>query len=186
MFLKLLENRRSIRKYTSQAVGPETVDGLVEAALRSPSSMGSQPWEFIVVTQKDLLSDLARAKPHGATFLKDAPLGIVVCAAPSRSSVWVEDASIAATILHLAAASMGLGSCWIQIRERMHDENRTAGSFVAEVLGMPEELAVEAIVAVGYPAESKRPHAKGTLPYHRVHRERYGRLFSDGPGHVRD
>ena len=70
MFLPLIQNRRSIRKYQDKGVEAETIDLLVEALLRAPISMGKNSWEFVVVTDPSLLEKLSRAKPHGATFLK--------------------------------------------------------------------------------------------------------------------
>ena len=84
---------------------------------------------FIYIINKRLKRRLIKSiwcKPHGSTFLNDAPLGVVVCAEPEKSDVWVEDASIATIFIELAATSLGLGSCWIQIRERMHYEAQTA------------------------------------------------------------
>ncbi len=175
MFLSLIEKRRSIRKYQERPVEPEKIDDLMEAALRAPSSRGFNPWEFIVVTDKAMLEKLSAAKSHGSSFLKGAPLGIVVCADPERSDVWVEDASIASIFIHVAAASMGLGSCWIQIRKRMHDEAMTSEAYVREALGVPEKLRVGAIIAVGYPDEEKRPHGKATLQYEKLHWGLYGK-----------
>ncbi|GAG68481.1 unnamed protein product, partial [marine sediment metagenome] len=102
MFLSLVQQRRSIRRYLDKPVASEKIDRLVEAALRSPSSRGFNPWEFVVVTDNGLLKKLSKAKPHGASFLKNAPLGIVVCADPEKCDVWIEDAAIASIILHLA------------------------------------------------------------------------------------
>ncbi|MGD2125984.1 MAG: nitroreductase family protein, partial [Desulfobacteraceae bacterium] len=78
MFIPLVQKRRSIRKFQTKPVEAEKIDMLVEAALRSPSSMGNNPWEFIMVTDKSLLEKLSRAKQHGSAFLRNAPLGIVV------------------------------------------------------------------------------------------------------------
>jgi nitroreductase len=178
MFLSIIEKRRSIRKFTAQPVEREKVDQLVEAALRAPSSRGLNPWEFIVVTEKDLLTDLSTSKPHGASFLAGAPLGIVVCADPSKSDVWVEDAAIASVFIHVAAVSAGLGSCWIQIRKRMHDQTKTAEAHVREVLRMPDHLAVESIIAVGYADETKSGHPRQDLPYGKVYDNLYGREFA--------
>jgi len=174
MFLSLIERRRSIRKYTGKPVEAEKVDALVEAALRSPSSRGFNPWEFVVVTDKTLLEKLSKAKPHGASFLKNAPLGIVICADPEKCDVWVEDASIASIFIHLAAESMGLGSCWIQIRKRMHDQTTTAQAYIRGLLNIPKNLTVESIVAIGYPGEKKPPHRKEELQYKKVHYGLYG------------
>ncbi len=168
MFLDLITTRRSIRKFQSRPVPRETIALLIEAALRSPSSRGIEPWRFVVVDDPVLLEKLSRAKPHGAGFLKTAPLGIVVCADPSKSDVWVEDASIASVFVHLAAHDLGLGSCWIQIRKRARDDGKTAEAHVKEALSLPGHLTIESIIAIGYPDEVKAPHPKTSLPFHKI------------------
>ena len=175
MFLSLVEKRRSIRRYEDKPVEPEKIDRLIEAALRAPSSRGFNPWEFVVVADGVLLEKLSKAKPHGASFLKDASLGIVVCVDPEKCDVWIEDASIASIYIHLAAESMELGSCWIQIRKRMHDQTKTADQYIRELLNVPENLNVESIIAIGYPAEMKSPHSKEDLQYDKVHYNVYGK-----------
>jgi len=174
MFLSLLEKRRSIRKFQDKPIEKEKIDRLVEAALRSPSSRGFYPWQFVVITDTDTVETLSKSKDHGSAFLKGAPACIVVCADPEKSDVWVEDASIAAIVLHLAATDLGLGSCWIQIRKRTHDGAKTAEAFIQEVLGIPERIKVEAIIALGYAAEEKASHKKESLLYHQVYLNRYG------------
>lgn len=174
MFLSLVRNRRSIRQYADKPVEAEKIDQLLEATLRPPSSNNLKPWEFVVVTDKDLLLQLSGAKPKGAGFLKDAALGIVVCADPGKCDVWIEDASIAAAFIHLAAASLGLGSCWIQIRKRDHADGRPARERIAELLALPAHLEVEAIISVGYPAEDKAPHPKESLPFEKISYNQYG------------
>ncbi|MGD1987348.1 MAG: nitroreductase family protein [Desulfobacterales bacterium] len=178
MFLELLKKRRSIRKYLDKPLDSETIDQLVEAALRAPTSMGKNSWEFVVVTAPDLLQKLSRAKPHGATFLKNAALGIVVCGDPQVTDVWIEDASIASAFIHLAAASFDLGSCWIQIRERKRDDRQTAEAYIAEILNLPAHMRVESIIAIGYPAETKSAHPKESLPYAKVSLNSYGSPYS--------
>lgn len=177
MVVPLMQKRRSIRKFQPNSVDRDTVDLLVEAALRAPSSRGRNPWQFVVVTDRKLLADLALAKEYGSSFLDGAPLGFVVCGDPSQSDVWVEDCSIACTFIQLAAESLGLRSCWIQIRERMHDSRLTAESYISRILDLPHHLNVEAIIAVGYPDEKKAPHTKETLEYNKVHHDRYGRSY---------
>jgi len=174
MFMSLIRKRRSFRRFLDRPVEKEKLDILVEAALRAPSSRGINPWHFVVVTDREMLARLARAKEHGSAFLKDAAVGIAVCADASKSDVWVEDASIATILIQLAAESLDLGSCWIQIRERMHAAQQTAEAYVAGQLGLPAPLKVEAIVALGYPDESKAPHARESLPDSQVHAGFYG------------
>jgi len=175
MLVELLRTRRSIRNFEQRQVEKEKVDQIVEAALRAPSSRGFNPWHFVVVADPETLGNLSKAKPHGAAFLKNAPLAVVVCADPSVSDVWVEDASIASIIVHLAAADLDLGSCWSQIRKRPHESGTSAGEHIAGLLNLPENLEVESIVAIGYPAEEKNGHSEESLQREKVSFETYGK-----------
>ena len=181
MFLSLAQNRRSIRKYQHKPIESEKIDSLVEAVLRAPTSMGKNSWEFVVVTDPGLLQRLSGAKPHGATFLKNAALGIVVCGNPQISDVWIEDTSIASIFIHLAAASLDLGSCWIQIRERKHNDTQTAEAYIAEILNLPAHIKVESIIAIGYPDEHKSAHPGESLPFDKVSLNNYGVPYSGRP-----
>ncbi len=174
MLLDVLRKRRSVRKFLEQPVEQEKLDILIEGMLRSPSSKGINPWEFIIVTNSEKMGKLAEAKPHGATFLRNAPLAIVVCADTSKTDVWVEDTSIAAIILHLLATDLGLGSCWVQIRLRSHDDLKTSQEYLHEVLDLGDNIMVEAIIGIGYMADEQPGHHKTSLLYNRVFYEGYG------------
>lgn len=171
--IELLRKRRSIRKFTDEKISPETIKTLTEAALRSPSSKGSNPWEFILVDDSDLLDKLSTVKQSGSAFLKNAPLAVVVCADSTKSDVWIEDCSIAAIIIQLAALSLDLGSCWIQIRNRQHNDKTTAESYVQEHLGLPEHIKVASIVAIGHPVESKPPVPVENLLHEKIKNNRW-------------
>src|SRR5689334_18493035 len=110
--IELVRKRRSIRSYTKEPVENDKLKLLVETLLRAPSSRNINPWEFIVVDDREMLQKLATAKEHESTFLKGAALGIVVCADSTKSDVWVEDCSIASILVQMVAESLGLGSCW--------------------------------------------------------------------------
>lgn len=167
--IELLRKRRSVRRFEDRAIEPEKVELLKEAVLRSPSSRNFDPWHFIFVDDKKMLAALSKAKPHGASFLKGAALGIVVCGDEAVSDVWVEDCSIASIIAQLAAQSLGLSSCWIQLRKRQHSEGITSEDYVRKTLGIPESLKVESIIAVGYPAEHPKPIERSALKDDRIH-----------------
>jgi nitroreductase len=177
MVMSVIRKRRSIRHFVRKPIEPEKIDVLLEAALRAPSSRGINPWELIVVTEQNLLKELSRAKEHGSTFLEDAPLGIVICADPEKCDVWIEDASIAAILIQLTAVSLGLGSCWIQIRERMHDGTKSAEEYVAGILKIPAQMKVASMIAIGYSDMQKPPHKADELLYEKVYRGIYGRPF---------
>ena len=170
MFLDLLSSRRSIRQFKNKSVEKEKISVLLEAALRAPSSRGRNPWQFIVIEDREILSKLSESKPHGASFLKNAPLGIIICGDSSKTDVWIEDCSIAAIFIHLASHDLGLGSCWIQIRNRdqSRDSSKSADQYIKEIVKIPDHMVIEAIIAIGYPDETKKGHDKESLEFHKV------------------
>jgi nitroreductase len=171
--IDLLRTRRSIRRYTDQPVDADARALLEEAVLRAPSSRNRRPCEFVFVDDRKLLEALARTKPHGSSFLEQAALAIVVCADEARCDVWVEDSAIAAFIAHLQAHALGLGSCWVQIRQRTRDDRTPADSYVRQLLDIPDRLRVEAIVAIGQPAEQKQGIDEEKLERTKVWSNRY-------------
>ena len=153
--IDLLRTRRSIRKFTEQPIEPEKLEILKEAILRAPSSKNSNAGEYIFVDDRELIQKLAQSKPHGAAPLLTAQLAIVILVNESKTAAWIEDSSIASFVAHLTAHSLGLGSCWIQIRGREYSEEKTSEEYISALLNIPEGFRVLSIVAVGY---AQRPH----------------------------
>jgi nitroreductase len=172
--LNLLRKRRSIRQFKPQAVADETIEALVETAVRTPTSRGRNSWEFVIVKDRQLLQRLAMAKEHGSAFLSGAPLAIVIAADTRKSDVWIEDCAIAAFTLQLAAEEMGLGSCWVQIRQRKRADDLTSEDYLKDLLGLSAHHAVECIIGIGIPAEEKSGHAYANLPFQQVHIDTFG------------
>ena len=110
----------------------------------------------------------------GASFLKDAALAIVVMADPLASDVWIEDAAIASLMIQLQAEDLGLGSCWIQVRERFTAEGTPSGEFVHDVLDIPLQLQVLSIVAIGHKGMERKPFNEEHLQWEKVHINKYG------------
>lgn len=173
--LNLLRKRRSARHFTNQAIESEKIDALIETAVRTPTSRGNNPWEFIVVTDPERLDLLGKAKTHGSGFVANATLAIVFAADTTKSDVWTEDCSIAAMMVQMTAEELGLGSCWAQIRLRPHNEQSSAEDYIKELLALPANHAVECVVGIGYAAEEKPGHPAAVLPFDQVHREKYAR-----------
>ena len=171
--LDILYNRRSTRKFSDKKVDEEAIHQLLKAALLSPSSKNSQPWEFIVVDEPELLSQLSVSKPHGACLLKHAPLAIVVTGDKTKSDVWIEDCSIASIILQLAAETLGLGSCWVQIHRRYYNDDQTANEFISELLHIPDHLEVLSVVGVGYKAADRPALTDKEIDWQKVVRNCY-------------
>jgi nitroreductase len=151
--IDLLRQRRSIRKYTNQKIEAEKIKVLKEALLRSPSSKNKNPWEFIFINDKTIINQLQTCKAHGTTPLITAPLAVVICADERITDVWVEDCSIASVLLQLSAQSLGLGSCWIQIRNRLHSNEISAERYIQNILEVPEYMKILSVVSIGYPVE---------------------------------
>ncbi len=174
---QLLAMRRSIRKYRDDLVEEGVVDRLIRSMLRAPSGRGIDPWEIIYVEGATRLQQLSLSKAHGAKFLEGSKQCLVVLADPAKTDVWVEDASIVMAIGHLAATDLGLGSCWIQIRNRQTADGTSSETFVKNMLGIPADLCVEGILAFGYPDEEKEGHGEASLKTEKVHRNGYGKKY---------
>jgi nitroreductase len=173
LMLELLQQRRSIRKYKAQPIESGKISLLCEALLRAPSSRNFQPCEFVLVDDPEKLQKLSTAKSHGTSFFASAPLAVVIVADPTVSDVWIEDSSIAAIIVQLAAESLGLKSCWAQLRLRKHDDETSASEFVRQLAGLPEGLEVPMVIAIGYPDGEVPGHPREELSDHKIHHNQY-------------
>lgn len=173
--MQVLQERRSIRKFSAEPVSANQRQQLLEAALRAPSSRGRNPWEFVVVQEPALLEQLGTAKLSGSAFLAGAPLAIAIAADPQQCDVWIEDSAIAATLIQLTATSLGLGSCWAQIRLREHQAGgQSANDFLVDLLGLPQGYQVPMVIGIGHPAEEKPGHQRSELQWSKLHAERFG------------
>lgn len=160
--------RRSIRKYQRKPVGDDVVRQLLTAAMSAPSARNSQPWEFVVLTDRATLEKASRVNPY-AGMAAEAPLAIVVCADPRRetsSGYWMVDCAAAVENMLLAAHGLGLGAVWTGIYPR---PERISG--FRQLLGVPEAVVPHTMVVVGYPAEERA--AEERFDGERVHRERW-------------
>ena len=151
--------RRSIRQFTGQPVAPEQVDTLLKAAMAAPSAGNRHPWHFVVVTDAATRSALAQAHPH-AKMVTQAPVCLVPCGQPELSypgteEYWVQDVSAATENILLAAVGLGLGSVWCGVYPL---EDRILA--IRQILGVPQNVIPFALIAIGYPAESKEPRTQ--------------------------
>ena len=173
-FSELIKKRRSTRKFTEEELTQDEVVLLLKAALMLPSSKRSNCWQFVVVDDREMLARLSRCKAHGAELLEGAPLAVVVLADPLASDVWIEDASIASLMIQLEAEDLGLGSCWVQVRERSTAEGVPADEVVRELLDIPLQMQVLSIIAVGHKAVERKPFDEDNLQWEKVHINKYG------------
>nr|WP_248484811.1 nitroreductase family protein [Tepidibacter aestuarii] len=153
--MQAILERRSIRKYEEKEVSDEIVKELLKAAMAAPSSNNMQPWEFLVIRNKEQMSKIVEAK-QAATPLMGASVAIAVCADlnvyKGKPNLWVQDCSAATQNILLASHAKGLGAVWISIYPV---ETRTKK--VQDILGLPEEIIPVSIISIGYPGELKEP-----------------------------
>jgi len=150
----VFRQRQSVRNFTNQPIEQNKIEALKEALRFAPSSKAKFPCQFYFVKDPVIISQLAQSKPHGATFLEKAPFAIVFAADPEISDVWIEDTSIAATYAMLQVTNLGLGSCWVQIRNRFYNEQTTSEDFIRNLLQIEYNMRITSLLAVGYPAEN--------------------------------
>ena len=173
-FSELIKNRRSMRKFTDEELTQEEVVTLMKAALMAPTSKRSNAWQFVVVDDKETLQKLSRCKEQASQFIADAALAVVVMADPMVSDVWIEDASIASIYLQLQAEDLGLGSCWVQVRERFAAPGVTSNEYVHDVLDIPLQLQVLSIIAIGHKGMERKPFNEEHLQWEKIHLNKYG------------
>ena len=166
---QLLLERHSIRRYTDQPISPDDVRTIIEAGLLAPSSKSARSWQFVVVEDRDMLVRLSDLKPSYAASIKDCRLAVVVTSDPTQSEAYIEDASVAAILMHLQAADLGIGSCWVQVRGRQAADGTPSEEVVRELLGIPEQMCVECVITFGYSAETRKPVDPDKLKWEKVH-----------------
>lgn len=172
-FATLIKNRRSTRKFTEQLLSPEQVELILKAALMAPASKRKNPWQFVVVEDKEMLARLAESKPAGAAFIEECALAVVVLANVMESDVWIEDASIASIYMQLQAEDLGLGSCWCQIRNRQREDDTDASEYVRNLLHIPYQLEVLSIIGFGCKGQERKPFDEAHLQWEKVHIGQY-------------
>lgn len=162
---EVLLKRRSVRKFTEEAVSEEHINELLHAAMSGPSACNKKPWEFYVITNPEVLEKLRSA----SKFTKmEAPLAIVVCgnlaqALPMHlANYWIQDCSAATENILLRVTDLGLGAVWCGIHPQKMAEKK-----VAEILGLGKKEIPLNIILIGHPAEE--PEARDQYDEKHVH-----------------
>lgn len=155
--------RRSVRKFTSQTVDDRTVERILEAVMTAPSSKNTRSTRIAVSSSREALEAVASMRSRGSRFAAGAPLVFFVMGDDTATDLWRINAAISATILQLAAQDLGLGSCWVHVDGRPHDEEdpdgMTAQEWLRERIPSLPEFPVLCAVVAGYALEQAPPHA---------------------------
>lgn len=170
----MIMHRRSVRQYTGKRIADDVLDKILYTGLAAASSKNRRPWEFVVVRDKTMLNKLGHCRPGAENLLGKCDTAIVVAADSEMVDVWVEDCASAMTQMHLMADSLGVGSCWLQVRLRTApDGKRETQSIIRELLGIPEKYSVMAILTLGMPASHPGARTVADLQLSKIHREHF-------------
>ncbi len=159
----ILRNRRSQRKFNAEPPSRVVIDTLLAEAFTAPSSKSTRSTRYIVVSRPELMQKMAQMRDHGARFLQDTPVGIIVLGDTEASDLWDINATISTTILQLAAEEHGLGSCWVQVKDRPRiaddPSQGTAEEWLRTFIDIPATWRPLCVVALGYPEAPMKPHS---------------------------
>lgn len=112
-FLNFLKSRRSIRAFQDKPIPESEIEMILEAGRWTPSASNRQPWQFIVIKNKDTLNKIARVTGYG-WFIAEAPIAIAIIGKIKTSHKWyIIDTSLVSMNMILMAWSLGIGTCWI-------------------------------------------------------------------------
>jgi nitroreductase len=152
--IEVIMHRRSIRKFREDDIPPEYLDKILRAAMQAPSAHNLQPWHFIVIKDRALLTSIAEFHPY-AEMLPGAPAAIAVCGdrlMESSDGYLALDCAAATQNILICAAALNIGAVWLGIFPRT--ERMTQ---LARIIAVPEHLIPISLVAVGIPDEIKKP-----------------------------
>ncbi|MGZ5353560.1 MAG: nitroreductase family protein [Actinomycetota bacterium] len=163
--------RRNVRAYDERPISADHLERILEAARRSPSSTNQQAWDFVAVTERERLRELAGVWRYAAHVAASAAtIALVMPASEDRDDreTFQYDLGQVTMSIMLAAADLGIGSGHASVGDQR---------LARQILGLPEDRECAWLLALGYPAD--RPLAPIARPNRRpigdvVHRERWG------------
>jgi nitroreductase len=157
--LAIIQERKSVRSFTGEIVSKENIDKILHAAMAAPAAIHMLPWKFIVVTNKDILNELARGLPFAQMLVK-AGTAIVVCAVPAEAALGKEefaiiDCTCASENILLAAEALGLGAVWTAVYP-----DKAMMDFVRALLKIPKNAIPLNVIPIGYPTGTEKAQNK--------------------------
>jgi len=168
---EIFKKRRSVRQFTDEEVDDEKIKQILSAAMVAPSANHVNPWEFVVVKDKNSLSRLSEIGMW-QKFIAESSVSIVITANPIDTDKWVQDCSIAGAHIYLESANQGLGACWANVMSDPMKPNEKE-RLVKQVLNIPDSHRVLCIMAIGHPDKDFEEHGEDEYREDKVHQERW-------------
>ena len=158
--LEAIRTRRSVRKYTGDPIPREDLETIIDAGRLAASGNNRQPWDFIVITEREMIDQLKVA----SAWMEEAGAIVAVVMDPD-SRWWLEDGAAAVENMLIANTALGYGSCWCEGRTLPHEEE------FKQLLRVPGEKRLLTLVTIGVPAEWPTREKKSLEEV--IHWERY-------------
>lgn len=172
--LSFILGRRTVRRFTDQDIPDETLRRLLAAAVSAPTRFDVQPWHFVTMRNRFIqkqVADTMRIHP----YLENAPVLVAVWGEPDLSPTWLMDCSAAIENLLLAAHALGLGGAWAGGPGALGFE--AAETLLRKEQGVPQEVRLVSLVALGVPVEQPAPHGAERWNRRRLHNGNWGELW---------
>ena len=152
--LEAIKARRSVREYENKPIPKDLIEKIVDCGRVAPTARGEEPWEFIVITDKKVLKEIADITDYGK-FLKNSAYTIIVCCKDTK--YYLEDGCAATENIMIGAASFGIGSCWVAGDKKSYSEK------ILKCVKVPAGYKLVSIIPLGYPAKRESPTPKRPL-----------------------
>lgn len=153
--IEAIKTRRSIRQYKDTPIPKHILESIIDAARYAPTARGVEPWEFVVVTDRRCLQEIAALADHGPFIAQAAAAVAVFCI---DTKYYLEDGSAATQTIMLAARACGIGSCWVA------GDKKPYASDISRLLGVPGTRRLVSMVSLGYPRSDREFSDKEKKP----------------------
>jgi nitroreductase len=172
-FEKVLKKRRSVRSFSEKDIDPVKIEYLIKAAFWAPSFMGNKALHIFIIDDKETLTKMAETTSY-SSVLKAAKRAFILGYDTSSGSYPIEETSMAATNIMLAAEDIGLSSCFVQFRGEEGPYGKPE-NFIKKILHIPENIMVLSGIAIGYPVQNNiQLHTESEIIRKNIHYNLYG------------
>jgi nitroreductase len=153
--LDAIKKRCSIREFKEKPIPEEIIKEIVNAGRLAPTGRGEEPWEFIIIREKEIRQRIAQIAKTNGSFIAQVPVCIAVFCKPTK--YYLEDGSVATENILISATSFGIGSCWVAGDKKPYCEE------IRKILNVPEGYKLVSLIALGYPLKKPVPKQKRKL-----------------------
>lgn len=164
MIIKEIASRRSIRQFTDEPVSDEDLEEIVKAAQFAPTERNTRAWEFVIVRDQKIKDKIFEGFEQ--PFLAKAPALIIPVIDEVKTTLPIQDLSIASAFIFLQTEALGLGAVWENV-------NPERAKTIREILGIPDNFMIINIIPLGHPAQKLPPHTDNEFQKEKLHPDKF-------------